>query len=196
MHLFGIKLCLSCGLVLMLVSGSGCPQPYQVHRASQATPDATSQPDLAHLASNRVYDPQEGFSISVPPGWRSNGQNAFHFLTCLGPCEGAFTINLNVYGRQDDGTPVEKAKPKVMGILPMLLRDYRLVEEGFAQIAGSKAYYASGRFRWDGLEIQNLQYFIRGTNNRVYILTFAAPAHTFGKHRSSFEETARTVLIQ
>ena len=43
--------------------------------------------------------------------------------------------------------------------------------------------------------MRNLQYFIRGDNGRVYILTFAAAVASFPKHRLSFERCARSVQI-
>ena len=110
--------------------------------------------------------------------------------------EGPFTVNFNVLADKDDGTPVENARPKVMGWMTRLLGNYRMVEEGFTRIAGEKAYFVSGTFDWDGQKVRNLQYFIRGANKRAYVLTFAAPIGTFPKHRLVFEQVARTVIIR
>lgn len=160
-------------------------------RASAATP-ATIQP---HLSAGRVYDPQEGFSIIPPEGYHAT-ESPYHFMSFLGPGEDGFTANFNVTAQKDDGTPIEQAAPKVKHVLPMLLRKYAIVEEGFTTLAGRKVYFASGRFTWQGVGVQNLQYFIKGGNGRVYILTFASRQETFPRYRTQFEQSASTVLIQ
>jgi hypothetical protein len=190
------KLCFLSGLLAMLVGGPGCPQSYTAH----VTPETASQPAgeaaASHMAPGRVYDPQEAFSILLPPGWRNAGQSRPHFMTFLGPVEGPFTVNFNVLADKDDGTPVEEARPKVVGWMTRLLGSYQMVEEGFTHVAGEKAYYVSGTFVWDGQKVRNLQYFIRGANKRAYVLTFAAPVGTFAKHRPVFEQAAQTVIIR
>lgn len=179
----------------MLVGGPGCPQSYTVHR----TPGASTQPDgvaAAHTALGRVYDPEECFSIAMPKGWRNSNHSQYHFMSFLGPVEGPFTVNFTVCGQADDGTPIEKGRSKVIGWMTRLLGNYRMVEEGFSSVAGEKAYCASGTFDWQGNKVQNLQYFVRAQNKRVYILTFAAPVNTFAKHRPVFEQMAQSVIIR
>ena len=71
-----------------------------------------------------------------------------------------------------------------------------MVQEGLTHVSGEKAYFVSGTFTWEGQKVRNLQYFIRGQNKRVYVLTFAAPLATFDKHRPVFEHAAQTVIIR
>jgi hypothetical protein len=196
MPLVRVKLYFVSGLLALLVGGPGCPQSYTAHVTPQTATQSAGEAAAPHMALGRVYDPQESFSIVLPPGWRNTGQTTHHFMTFLGPVEGPFTVNFNVLGDKDDGTPVESARPKVLGWMTVLLGNYQMVEEGFTQVAGEKVYFVSGTFVWDGQKVRNLQYFIRGANKRAYVLTFAAPIGTFAKHRPVFEETAQTVIIR
>lgn len=184
----GTKLHLALGLLLAASSISGCPH----QTIAPKSPEAVAP----HLKPGRVYEPRESFSILPPAGYHSEGQSQWHFMKFLGPCEGDFTVNFNVRGQDDDGTAIEDAGPKAKGVLDLFLRKYKRVEEGFTHIGTRTVYYSCGTFEWDGKTIKNLQYFIRGGNGRVYVITFASPIESFPQHRPVFEKTAKSVLIQ
>jgi hypothetical protein len=138
----------------------------------------------------RIQDSSGDFSIVPPAGYRPQ-DHRHHMLAYLGPQEGDFTVNFNVTAR-DSNTPVSEVPAGVRRVLPWLLGEWSLVEDGFVLIAGRQCYWLSSTFRWQGRQVRNLQYYLNGRSN-LYVVTFAAPAESFDHHRPSFEAAAMSM---
>lgn len=148
-----------------------------------------------HLEDGRVYDRKHDFSLVPPPSYASTGPAPHHFMNYLGPGEDGLTVNFHVNVVGDDGTPIANAAPKSQRVLRWLLQDYSCIEQGLTTIDGKDTYVCSGRFIWEGKNCRNLQYFIRGGNGRIYVLTFASLSSTYHIHLETFRRIAQTARI-
>lgn len=127
-----------------------------------------------------------------PAGFASAGESIDHFLNFRGPEEGTLTVNFNISLQKDDGSPIEVAPRRVRQIMRLLLTNYVHLEEGQTVIDGKRCYYCSATFDWKGQRCRNLQYYLRGGNGMLYIVTFASLEATFARHRTDFERAALT----
>ncbi len=169
--------------ILAMIVPVGCVDPVK-----PVSTCPTTQPQ-------RVHDDRSGFSIIPPEGYVSTGATRQHFLNYLGPSETGFTVNFNVCVRSDDGTEMQRAGAKASRVMSLLLRDYKLVEHQLSNIGGHASYCSSGTFTWSAKRCRNLQYFIRGGNGRLYVITFASLEESFDRHRSTFEAAAQSIQI-
>ena len=172
------------GMLLAALSLSGCP------RQELQAEVATMEPD------RRVHHRKEGFSIIPPPGYRDNGASFWHIMNFLGPEEGDFTVNINVWSHKDNGLDIEQAGPTLRRITSAYLSKYQLLEDGFLDLPHGRAYYAYGSYQWSGRKVKSITYCLRGGNGRVYAVTYNAPAESFDTHRPHFETSIQTVACQ
>jgi len=169
------------GLLLASLSLSGCPRQ-------------TLQADMAELGPDRrVCSRKAGFSIIPPPGYRDNGPSFWHIMNFLGPEEGNFTVNINVWANKDNGLEIEEAGPVLQRITATYLPKYQLLEDGFLDLPRGKTYYACGTYLWAGRAVKSITYCLRGGNGRVYAVTYNAPFESFDTHRPQFEASIQTV---
>lgn len=177
---------LGAAAVLALTS-VGCA----AHRTENSI--ASTQPAVPtyHAGAGRVFD-ASGFSIQPPEGYVSLGRSLYHFMNFVGPSEEGFGVNFNVNLQPDDGTDISLAAAKTAVVMAALLKDYVRIEDGFVTIDGQKAFFCSGTFAWEQKQCRNLQYFIRGRNGNIYVVTFASINKTFATHRPTFERAAMT----
>lgn len=183
--LLGMSVALAAGL------SGGCQSPPApgVHASS-----APAEPSgAAAEAARRVYDSSGDFSMVPPAGYTRADGGAAHVLSFLGPGEPDFTVNINVNQCHDPGQASHQAAQQAKMFVKLLLRDYQVVEEGYGEIPGRQVYVLSGTFVWNGTRVRNLQYFVRGSQRRVYIVTFAAKADSFPAYRTVFEACAQTI---
>jgi hypothetical protein len=148
-----------------------------------------------HAGKNRVYDAGAGFSIAVPGGYRNAGASGDHFMNFQGPSEGDFAVNFNVTRCFAGPGDIDSSGPRIKSVLTCLLRDYVCLEEGNDRIDGRECYWTSGLFTWGSRRLRNLQYFLRGNNGTVYVITFASPEASFPSYRTIFESTAATARV-
>jgi len=169
------------GLLGASLSMSGCPRQ-------------TLQADVVELEPDRrVRSHKAGISIIPPPGYRDNGASFWHVMNFLGPEEGDFTVNINVFSHRDNGMEIEEAGPVLQRITSTYLTKYRLVEDGVLDLPHGRAYFACGTYHWSGRRVKSITYCLRGGNGRVYAVTYNAPADTFETHRPHFEASIQTV---
>lgn len=182
------------GATLLAAAAAGCPGPGDASRGPSAANPAATQPATA-ATDGRVENREKGFSIVPPEGYVSTPSRQ-HFMMFLGPGENRFTTNFSVTACTDtEDTPIEQAGAKAKSVLSMFLRDYVMMEDGVTMLDGRRCYWASGTFTWEGRVVRNLQYFIRGGNGRLFVVTFATLLETFDKHRPVFERTAQTARV-
>ena len=180
------KLYLITGLLLSVLSISGCPRQTMGPDTTQLKPDG------------RVAFQREGFSIKPPEGYRDNGPSFWHFMNFLGPEEGDFTVNCTVGAHKDEGKQIEDAGPVAEVAMCKWLSNYHpdKADQGFVNFGGRKTYFCSGTYEWSGRAVKCLMYCLRGGNGRVYVIVYTAPVETFNRHRHDFEQSARTIDIE
>jgi hypothetical protein len=143
----------------------------------------------------RVRAPEHGFSIIPPAGWIESRKMKGSFLTFSGIREGGFTPNFSVTVTDAPGTP-ELAMKAVKVDSPLLLPDYKVVDEDFVTIDGKKGFYLSGTFTHGQLRFHTLLYGIFSGPRRYYTITFTASAATFDKHKAAFKKCAESVRME
>ena len=77
---------------------------------------------------------------------------------------------------------------------PLLLPDYKVVDEGLVTIDGKKGFYLSGTFTHGQLEFQTLLYGIF-SGPKYYTITFTASAETFDTHKAAFKKCAESARM-
>ncbi|PKL79620.1 MAG: hypothetical protein CVV27_01575 [Candidatus Melainabacteria bacterium HGW-Melainabacteria-1] len=135
----------------------------------------------------------EGFSIVPPDGWEKGDADGNTFMVYLDAPKDNFRANFNVNSSKDDGVPIDKLAELLKPAMAKQFEGYQAVEDGKTELNGAEAYFLSGRFKTQGHDIQNLQYYIRGKQNRFYVLTFTAPAASYASYEPIFKEAAETV---
>ncbi len=145
-----------------------------------------------HKGKGRVHDEKHGFSIVPPAGWVSRGEFMGNFMTFTGPQEEGFAVNFNVNARVHDRSPIEQFPAQIKPAYRKMLTDLVVADERFVTIDKKKCYCISSKFTMGTSRLQNLQYFLVGDNNKLYVMTFTAPADAFAKYRPLFERTALT----
>ena len=169
------------GLLLASLSISGCPRQTLHADTTEVHPD------------RRVSSRKEGISIVPPAGYRDNGPSFWHVMNFLGPAEGDFTVNFNIWAHTDKGLDIEQAGPVLQQVAATHMPKYQLLEDGFRDLPHGKTYFACGLFRWAGRDVKCITYCLRGGNGRIYAITYSAPAETFDTHRPHFDASIETV---
>jgi len=162
-----------------------------------AAPDAKPPPtqpatNPRHQEPGRTYDPRNGFSIVPPPTYAGTAPGTSGFLAFLGSRDWGYTATFTVASRPDDGTAVERIGEAVKNDLSRTQKNYALVREGFVTIDGRKAYTINAQFTQGAYNVQRVQYYLRGNNNRLYVMSFTSHARSFAQHRQAFEAAAIT----
>jgi hypothetical protein len=157
---------------------------------SNSTVNKSSAPK--HTGEGRVYSKENGFSIIPPKNWNKvANSNGGSFMAFVGPNN----ANFNVRDGRDDGTPTEQIGASVKAVYPSQFKQWKLADEGFITIDGKKSYYISSQFVAPSGQqgpIQMIQYFIRGNNQKVYVLSFGVSITRFDELKKLFNETATT----
>jgi hypothetical protein len=171
-------------LVVLAALAGGCP-------------DARGPgPDGEHFVEpGRVGADRHSFSMIPPEGFSQAKAGPFHFMSFLGPPGNGFTPNINVTARGDGGLEFDDALPRIQKALVWLLKDYQTVEERVAMLDGRRCYRISGTFDWKGVEVRNLQYFIPGDDDNVFVVTYAAEVARYDEMLAGFEASALTVRV-
>jgi hypothetical protein len=151
---------------------------------------------VKHTDPGRDYSQSNGFSFVPPEGWnKAATPPAGTFVLYTDPnVQGGFTTNLNVVVQPDDGADLVKALPEIKKALGAIFKDYKAVDEGKATINGRAAIYLSSKFTLGEIPAQNLQYYLRGANKKLYVVTFTTRAADFAKGRPVFAKCAQTAL--
>jgi hypothetical protein len=151
---------------------------------------------VKHTDPGRDYSQSNGFSFVPPEGWNKlPSAPAGTFVAYVDPnVQGGFTTNMNVNSQADDGADLAKSLPEIKKALGALFKDYKAVDEGKTNLNGRAAIYLSSKFTLGEIPAQNLQYYIRGANKKLYVVTFTTRAADFAKSRLIFAKCAQTAL--
>lgn len=179
-----------------LLLAGGCDQSDEKPRQNGQNQQAQGQPAPARPvpdAAAKGAMVAEGFSIVPPAGWEPGEARDKTFMVYLDKPKDKFRANFNVNVNPDDGTPMEKIGSLVKPMFAKQFQKWQPLEEGKITISGESCYYLSSRFNMQGNDIQNLQYYIRGKNKRMYVLTFTAKASNYKSYEPIFKQAAATI---
>lgn len=152
-----------------------------------------SPPVQAQTADKRFTSVENGFSIIPPAGWEAKDPEGDTFLIYIDPQATDFATNLNVNVNADEPFKIEELPPAIKQMFTREFEQWEAAYDGFSTVAGQKSYYISSRFSINELEIQNLQYYIRGQNNRFYVVTFTALQSEFARYEPMFKAAVATI---
>jgi hypothetical protein len=158
-----------------------------------ATPTASAAPaPPKHTDPGRDYYKDVGFSFLPAEGWvKQKAPDGLFMMYSRPPAQKGFMVNVNANVQTGEGGfDVQEVKKGMAQVLP----GYKPVDEGKLTINGRSAGYLSGTFTVQGVNIQNLQYYIL-SGKKAYIVTFSCLAEDFAKNRPAFEKIAMTMLV-
>lgn len=145
----------------------------------------------------RARNAHAGFSFLPPAGWEASTQypDPKVRLLYLGPTQRGFRANVNLIVEKDSGESFEDISQQAKEAYTLML-SAKVAEEGQIQIDGKDTLYMSSDYRMGQLSIKNAQFFIRGGNGKVYILTFTATADAFDSLGPAIAESAKSIKIE
>jgi hypothetical protein len=145
--------------------------------------------------TGRVSVADEGFSIVPPAGWTAAPKIAPAFLVYTMPAQVGFTANFNVVAQPDDGESLDALPAQMKAHMPKFLQSWKLVDEGFVEINGRRAYRVCSQHKMQGVHLKLLQYMLKGDNSKTYTISFTAPVDRFDLVKGIFEQSAGTILL-
>jgi hypothetical protein len=157
-----------------------------------------SSPVLAaQKGSGRAPGAYAGFSFLPPAGWEVSTEypDPKVRLLYLGPTQRGFRANVNLIVEQDGGESFEEISQQAKEAYTLML-SAKVSEEGRIQIDGKDTLYMSSDYRMGPLQIRNAQFFVRGGNGKVYILTYTATADVFESLGPAIAQSAKTIKIE
>jgi hypothetical protein len=141
--------------------------------------------------------PQEGFSFVPPAGWEASTEypDPKVRLLYLGPTQRGFRANVNMMVEKDSGESFDDISQQAKEAYTLML-SAKVAEEGRIQIDGKDALYMSSNYRMGPLSIKNAQFFVRGGNGKVFIVTFTATADAFDTLGPAIAQSAKSIKIE
>jgi hypothetical protein len=151
----------------------------------------------AQKDSGRAPGAHAGFSFLPPAGWEASTQypDPKVRLLYLGPTQRGFRANVNLIVEKDSGESFEDISQQAKEAYTLML-SAKVAEEGRIQIDGKETLYMSSDYRMGPLAIRNEQFFVRGGDGKVYILTFTTTADAFGSLGPAIAQSARSIKIE
>ncbi len=113
----------------------------------------------------------------------------------LGPTHRGFRANVNLTVEKDSGESFDEISRQSQEALMQLL-SAKNAEEGRIQIDGKETLYLSSNYRMGPLSLKNAQFFVRGGNGKIYILTFTTAAEAFDTLGPAIARSAQSVKIE
>lgn len=166
-----------------------------------AAPIATLAPSMSYQAmaagAARANHAASGFSIVPPAGWTAAppGKDG-SVMAYYAPPKDNFKTNFNVRVQKDPGAPLSGIGPALKPMFAKQMKQYnwKFVKDGFRKVGGNyESYFMSSLMSMNKIDIQNLQYYVRGRNGKVYIVTFTARKNAFAAHEAMFNKILDTM---
>jgi hypothetical protein len=151
----------------------------------------------AQQDAGRATNAHAGFSFLPPAGWEASTQypDPKVRLLYLGPTQRGFRANVNLIVEQDSGESFDEIAAQAKEAYTLML-SAKVAEEGRIQIDGKDTLYLSSDYQMGPLRIRNAQFFVRGGNGKVYILTFTTTADAFDGLGPAIAQSARSIKIE
>jgi hypothetical protein len=102
---------------------------------------------------------------------------------------------MNLIVETDTGESFDDIAKQAKAELTTLL-SAKIAEEGRIVIDGKETLYISSAYRIGPLSLRNAQFFVRGGNGKVYIVTYSAAADTFDRLGPAIAQSARSIKIE
>jgi hypothetical protein len=151
----------------------------------------------AQQVTARAHNAVAGFSFLPPAGWEVSTEypDPRVRLMYVGPTHRGFRANVNLTVEQDTGESFDEISRQSKEALSMLL-SAKNTEEGRIQIDGKQTLYMSSNYRMGPLSLKNAQFFVRGGNGKIYIVTFTTAAEAFDSLGPAIAQSARSIKIE
>lgn len=148
----------------------------------------------------RVNHADSGFSIVPPAGWTAAAPaKDGSIMAYFAAPKDNFKTNFNVRVQKDPGAPMTGIGPALKPMFAKQLKQYnwKFVKDGYRKVGGVyESYFMSSLMSMQKVDIQNLQYYVRGKNGKVYIVTFTAKKNAFASYEAMFNKTLDTMQVK
>jgi len=178
-------------LLFVAVTGAG-PATNEPKKESPRGP-SSAQPNADHTGPGRVYDAALGISLVPPAGWRRAEPDKSYPLRFFEPKTKKLRASVSVSSSDGNDMPLKKMSQVAKLEMPLEIKGWKFVGEGFTKLQGRPAYFVIGTLRLHDVDAQQMQYVLRGDSGKLYTITFSAPKQTFASFRKSFEDCAKSV---
>ena len=159
---------------------------------SAAEKAGTTGTTSRHVGKDRVYVKEAGFSVVLPSGWQTKvDPSSSPFLTSDGPNKQGTVPYFNVRFKTNGSSSVDEIAKKMKKELPEIVREWKLIEEGYVTIDGKRAYFCLSRSGDRAPMV--LTYYILGNNGKVYNLVWTTEVGVFDQYRTLYEQSALSV---
>jgi hypothetical protein len=157
-----------------------------------------SSPQVVAAQQDRARVRAEGFSFVPPAGWQrsTNLPSTQVRLLYIGPTERSFRANVNLVVEQDGGESFDEFAKQAKAIFPKMFSSWTVEEESPIEINGKKTYYLSATYRMAGYTLRGAQFFVRGGNGKVYVLTFTTASQAFERLGPAIAQSAMSIQIE
>lgn len=160
-------------------------------------------PNFAVEAGGRIKDKATGASIVPPPGWQLSSIIVQRFptpgkpvMTLIGPEKDGYRANLNIhYLPQDPGHPLASLGDYIRTKVSKQIPGWKEGDKGALKLGNKDAYAYSSGFPMDKITVRNIQYFVRGNQKKMYILTFTGLEKDYGALKPLFLKYAQTFQV-
>jgi hypothetical protein len=117
-------------------------------------------------------------------------------MTLIGPEKDGYRANLNMhYLPQDPGHPLASLGDYIRTKLSKNIPGWKEGDKGALKLGNKDAYAYSSGFTMGKMTVRNVQYFVRGNQKRMYILTFTGLEKDYAALKPLFLKYAQTLQV-
>ncbi len=114
-------------------------------------------------------------------------------MTLIGPEKDGYRANLNIhYLPQDPGHPLPSLGEYIRTKVSKKIPGWKEGDKGALKLGNKEAYAYSSGFPMDKITVRNVQYFVRGNQKKMYILTFTGLEKDYVALKPLFLKYAQT----
>jgi hypothetical protein len=132
-------------------------------------------------------------SLVPPSGWRQAAPDKDIPLRFFEPKTKKLRASVSVSATDDNDTPLKKMSQVARLEMPLEIKGWKFVGEGFTKLQGRPAYFVIGTLRVHDVDARQMQFVLRGDSGKLYTITCSASKDAFASIRKSFEDCAKTV---
>ena len=97
---------------------------------------------------------------------------------------------------KDDGAAFDDFSKQVKAIFPKMFSSWSVQEESPIEINGKKTYYLSATYRMGAYTLQGAQFYIRGGNGKIYVVTYTTASSAFERLGPAIAQSAMSIKIE
>lgn len=191
----GVATCAICGLVI------GCSMLSGDSTSNSPSPTTQSQAQRqAQLQAPLVQSPfvsSAGYQMTPPLNWQvdtsGRGVNADVFF--IGPSADNSPPSINVIVlAATPGETLQSAQTQINDLMPRIMTDYKLVDQGYTTLGGVQAFYnTSTSTSGTPAQVSRLHQVVALKNNRAYTFTCGSLDSDFANYDGAFKAALDSV---